>query len=165
MIEKSAEWWTKVLVAHLYQYSFYLMLQKVEVWSKFLVSLYWSHVSNQVNHTCAERKERKKFRWKLWYVKNIITMNIVLNTAFMWLLNQLYRSSCLNNSKIVPSKVWVVYIYILVWFQRKMINTFKAWNCVLPVAPFIIIPSDKFHKVVVQLNSSLCIKNAWPASI
>ena len=32
----------------------------------------------------------------------------------------------------------------------------------LPVAPFIVIPRDKLNKVLVQWNSGLGIKYAWP---
>ena len=32
----------------------------------------------------------------------------------------------------------------------------------LPVTPLVVIPRDKLNKVVIQSNSSLGIKNAWP---
>lgn len=32
----------------------------------------------------------------------------------------------------------------------------------LPVAPFIVIPRDEFDEVLIESNSSLSIKDAWP---
>ena len=35
----------------------------------------------------------------------------------------------------------------------------------LPVSPLVVIPSDELHKVVVQSNASLGIKNARPVTV
>ena len=51
---------------------------------------------------------------------------------------------------------------------EKLIWTMLRWQIQcreydLPVAPLVVIPRHKFHKIVIQCNSSLGVKNARPA--